>query len=172
MARAAVASKLGGMDEMRRQTAALRWKPGLYDQLESLARRSWHALVHLLHLAQEGNPKVEMLRRIYLFENCGERELRFLATQADAVQAPAGEVLTVHGRPPNTFYMLLERVIRVKTPGEADIRYGPGAAFDVVAMADRSPARAAPFRTPVPSLAHQENRQAPCAGAEVWSGWL
>jgi CRP-like cAMP-binding protein len=88
------------------------------------------------------NPKVEMLRRIYLFEGCSERELRFLATQADAVQAPAGTVLAVQGRPPETFCMLLEGVVQAKTAGQADVRYGPGAAFDVMAMADRSPARA------------------------------
>ena len=119
-----------------------RWETGLFDQLQSSARRSWHALLHLLHLTQQANSKVEMLRRIHLFASCSERELRFLATQADAVQAPAGEVLTVEGRPPDTFYMLLEGVVRVKTAGEADVRYGPGAAFDVVSMAERSPARA------------------------------
>ena len=119
-----------------------RWDTGLFDQLQSSAPRSWHALLHLLHLTQQANSKVEMLRRIHLFASCSERELRFLATQADAVQAPAGEVLTVEGRPPDTFYMLLEGVVRVKTAGEADVRYGPGAAFDVVAMAERSPARA------------------------------
>ena len=142
MAPAAAVSKLAGMDELLQQTATLGWKPGLYDQLESSARRGWHALVHLLHLTQQANPKVEMLRRIYLFDSCSERELRFLATQADADQASAGEVLTVQGRPPNTFYMLLEGVVRVKTAGEPDVQYGPGAAFDVVAMAERSPARA------------------------------
>ena len=117
-------------------------KTDLSDQLESLARRSWHALVHLLHLTPQANPKVEMLRRIYLFASCSERELGFLARQADAVQAPAGEVLTVASRPPDTFYMLLEGLVRVMTAGEADVQYGPGAAFDVVAMAERSPARA------------------------------
>jgi len=96
----------------------------------------------LLHLTQQANPKVEMLRRIYLFASCSERELWFLAAQADAVQAPAGTVLTVQGRPPETFYMLLEGVVQAKTAGEPDVRYGPGAAFDVVAMAKRSPARA------------------------------
>ena len=50
--------------------------------------------------------------------------------------------MTVEGRPPDTFYMLLEGVVRVKTAREADAQYGPGAAFDVVAMAERSPARA------------------------------
>jgi len=100
------------------------------------------ALLQLLHLKHQANPKVEMLQRIYLFASCSERELRFLATRADAVQAPTGKVLTVEGRPPDTFYMLLEGVVRVTTAGEADVQYGPGAAFDVVAMAERSPARA------------------------------
>ena len=119
-----------------------RWETGLFDQLQSSARRSWHVLVPLLHPTRQANSKVEMLRHIYLFESCSEPELRFLATQADAVQAPAGEVLTVQGRPPDTFYMLLEGVVWVKIAGEADVKYGPGVAFDVVAMAERSPARA------------------------------
>ena len=130
------------MDEIRQQNATLRWTPGLYDQLESLARRSWHALGHFLHLTERANPKVEMLRRIYLFESCSERELQLLATQADAVEAAAGEVLAVEGEPPDTFYMLLEGVVRAKTAGGADIECGPGAAFDIAAMAERSPARA------------------------------
>ena len=33
-------------------------------------------------------------------------------------------------------------MVQAKTAGEVDVRYGPGAAFDVVAMVDRSPARA------------------------------
>src|SRR6516225_4729749 len=130
------------MDGTHQQTATLRWQTGFYDQLDSWARRSWHALVHLLHLTQQANPKVEMLRRITLFESCSERELQLLATQADAVEASAGEVLTVEGKPPHTFYMLLEGVVGAKTAGEADVKYGPGAAFDVLAMAERSPARA------------------------------
>jgi len=77
-----------------------------------------------------------------LFAGCSDRELRYLATQADAVQAPAGTVLTVEGRPPDTFYMLLEGVVQAKTAGEADVQYGPGAGFDVVAMTERSPVRA------------------------------
>ncbi len=99
-------------------------------------------LARLPHLTQPAKAKVEMLRRIYLFAECSERELLLLATQADAVQAPAGEVLTVEGRRPDTFYMLLEGTVRVETAGEADVQYGPGAAFDVVAMAERSPAGA------------------------------
>ena len=142
MARAPAVSKLAGMDETRQQITTSRWKTGLFDQLESSTRRGWHALVHLLHLTQLANPRVEMLRRIYLFTSCSDHELRFLAKQADAVQAPSGEVLTVEGRPPDTFYMLLEGIVRVKTAGQADVQYGPGAAFDVVAMAERSPARA------------------------------
>src|SRR5215471_19080559 len=130
------------MHGTHQQTATLRWKTGLLDQLESSARRSWYALVQLLNLTQHANPKVEMLRRIYLFDSCSGRELQLLATQADAAEASAGEVLTVEGRPPHTFYMLLEGVVRVKTAGKADVQYGPGAAFDLVAMAERSPARA------------------------------
>src|SRR5215472_13491021 len=37
------------------------------------------ALLQLLHLKHQANPKVEMLQRIYLFASCSERELRFLA---------------------------------------------------------------------------------------------
>ena len=125
------------MDRTHQQTARLRWKTGLLDQYQSWARQSRHALVHLLHLTRQANPKVEMLRRIYLFASCSEHELRFLATQVDESQAPAGAVLTVAGRPPHTFYLLLEGVVRVKTAGEADVQYGPGAAFDIVAMAER-----------------------------------
>ena len=110
--------------------------------VETHAQGSWHALIRLLHLRRQANPKVEMLRRIHLFASCSERDLGFLATQADAVWAPAGTVLTVAGRPPDSFYMLLEGVVRVKTTGEVDVEYGPGAAFDVVAMGERSPARA------------------------------
>ena len=142
VARAPAVSKLAGMDSTHQQTAAMWWKTGLFDQLQSSARRSWRALVHLLNLTQQANSKVEMLRGIFLFAGCSDRELRYLATQADAVQAPAGTVLTVEGRLPDTFYMLLEGVVQAKTAGEADVQHGPGAAFDVVAMAERSPARA------------------------------
>ena len=142
MAGARAVSKLAGMDGTRHRTATLWWKTGKVDQLQSSAREGWHALVHLRHLRRQANPKVEMLQHIELFAGCSERELRFLATQTDAVQAPAGEVLTVEGRPPDTFYMLLEGVVRRQTAGQADVQYGPGAAFDVLAMAERSPARA------------------------------
>src|SRR5262249_61707809 len=109
------------MDGTHQQTATLRWKTGLLDQLESSARRSWYALVQLRHLTQHANPKVEMLRRIYLFDSRSERELQLLATQADAAEASAGEVLTVEGRPPHTFYMLLAGVGRAKAVEKATV---------------------------------------------------
>src|SRR5215469_6968732 len=130
------------MDEMHQQTAPLRWTQGHPDELESWARRRWKALVRSLPRTRRANPKIEMLRRIHLFDTCSRRELQLLATQADAAEASAGEVLTVEGKPPHTLYMLLDGVVRVRTAGEADVRYGPGAAFDVVAMAERTPARA------------------------------
>ena len=130
------------MDRASHRTTTLWRKTGLFYQPQRSPRRSWHALVPLLDLKRQSNPKVEMLRRVNLFASCSERELRFLAMHADAAQAPAGTVLTVVGRPPTTFYLLLEGVVRVKTPGQPDVQYGPGAAFDVVAMAERRPARA------------------------------
>lgn len=123
-------------------TTRLWGEGGRSDRDLSSARRLWQALEGLLHLRRQSNPKVELLRRIHLFAGCSDSELRLLATQADGVQSSAGTVLTAEGRRPDTFYMLLDGVVRVQRAGEADSHYGPGAAFDVVAMAELGPARA------------------------------
>lgn len=57
--------------------------------------------------------KTELLGRVPLFAQLSKRELEFVASRCDEVDAPAGQTLTTQGRLGDSFYVLLD--------GEADV---------------------------------------------------
>jgi CRP-like cAMP-binding protein len=58
--------------------------------------------------------KMELLKRVPLFERCSKRELQELATLADELHLPAGRNLAKEGATGKEFVVLVE--------GEADVR--------------------------------------------------
>ena len=86
--------------------------------------------------------KTDLLGRVPLFAQLSKRELEFVASRCDEVDAPAGQVLTTQGRLGDSFYVLLH--------GEADVRIDEaqrrtlktGDFFGEISMLDRGLATA------------------------------
>src|SRR5215472_10260037 len=64
-----------------------------------------------------GDAKTEALSKVPLFAHCTRKELEFVASRADEVDAPAGRELVRQGRPGDTFYVLLDGETDVEVDG-------------------------------------------------------
>lgn len=64
------------------------------------------------------DPKTKALKEVPLFSHCSQKELEFVASRTEEVDAPAGHQLTVQGSPGDTFYVLLDGEADVKIDGE------------------------------------------------------
>jgi CRP-like cAMP-binding protein len=63
------------------------------------------------------NAKIELLKRVPLFERCSKRELEELATLADEVTLPEGRKLTVEGASGKEFVVIVEGFADVQRKG-------------------------------------------------------
>ena len=63
------------------------------------------------------NAKVELLKRVPLFENCSKRELGELATLADELTLPKGRELTREGASGKEFVVIVEGTADVRRKG-------------------------------------------------------
>jgi CRP-like cAMP-binding protein len=96
------------------------------------------------------NPKVDALSRVPLFAKSERKELEFLATRTDEVQAEAGRTLIRQGSPSGTFYLLLEGEAEVVADGKARPPLRAGSFFGEISMLDGGPATATVVtKTPV-----------------------
>jgi CRP-like cAMP-binding protein len=86
--------------------------------------------------------KTEALSRVPLFAQLSKRELEFVATRADEVDAPAGQKLTTQGRPGDSFYILLEGEAYVDVDGKPRRSLKTGDFFGEISMLDRGLASA------------------------------
>ena len=77
-----------------------------------------------------------------LFAHCSERELGFLATEADEVEVPAGTTLITQGASNDTFYMLLDGEADVAINGTHRRTLEAGDFFGEISMLDGGPASA------------------------------
>src|SRR4051812_12583355 len=84
--------------------------------------------------------KVELLRGVPLFAACSKRELSRIASLADQIEVPEGQVLTREGEPGSEFFVVVEGQGRV-TVGERGrlSPLGPGASFGEMSLLDQGP---------------------------------
>jgi CRP-like cAMP-binding protein len=64
--------------------------------------------------------RIEHLRRVALFSECTDEELRRLADMSRIVEAPVGTVVTQMGTPGDAFFFIIDGRVSVQTP------IGPG----------------------------------------------
>ncbi len=72
------------------------------------------------------NAKIELIKRVPLFQRCSGRELAEVAALADEVDLPAGRELTSEGRTGREFVILVEGVADVTRKGKNVNELGPG----------------------------------------------
>ena len=104
------------------------------------------------------NPKIQLLRRMPLFEHCSTRQLSHIASTVDEVDVPAGLTLTREGTLGHEFVLLAEGVADVESDGELVGELGPGDYFGEIALVTgerrtatvttRTPARLLVFNEP------------------------
>lgn len=86
--------------------------------------------------------KTELLGRVPLFAQLSKRELEFVASRCDEVDAPGGQVLTTQGRLGDSFYVLLAGEADVEIDGAPRRTLKTGDFFGEISMLDRGLATA------------------------------
>jgi len=85
------------------------------------------------------NAKIELLKKVPLFEQCSKAELKELATTADEIHLRDGHVLTKEGRPGREFFVLVKGTARVTHKSEKIADLGPGDWFGEIALLTDAP---------------------------------
>ncbi len=93
---------------------------------------------------------VELLRAVWLFERCSNRELQALQRIATALDVPAGKVLTKEGEIGREFFVMVRGKAEASRGGIAIATVGTGSFFGEMALLDRRP-RSATVTTLEPS---------------------
>jgi CRP-like cAMP-binding protein len=96
------------------------------------------------------NVKIELLKRVPLFERCSQRELAEIASLADELDLPAARDLTKEGAGGWEFLILVDGEADVVRKGKVVNELGPGDFIGEIALVSGKP-RTATVRTRGPS---------------------
>jgi CRP/FNR family cyclic AMP-dependent transcriptional regulator len=83
--------------------------------------------------------KLELLRRVPLFEHCSARDLETIGQLADEVDVPAGQVLIRQGATAKEFFIVIAGSLGVERDGSRINSLGPGDFFGEIALVDDGP---------------------------------
>jgi len=83
--------------------------------------------------------RVELIRRLPLFELCSKRDLRRIAALAVERTVDEGTELIREGEPGTEFFVVVEGEVEVRRRGRRVARLGPGSYVGEIALLSRSP---------------------------------
>jgi CRP/FNR family transcriptional regulator, cyclic AMP receptor protein len=83
--------------------------------------------------------RIELLRNVWLFERCTNKELDALARVATPVDLPAGRVLATQGEQGREFFVVVSGKVEAARDGVAIGTLGPGSFFGEMSLLERAP---------------------------------
>lgn len=83
--------------------------------------------------------RVDLLRSVWLFEQCSQRELDLLQSAATDLEVPAGKLLTTQGEYGREFVVIVEGKAVVTRDGTEIAVLGPGSFFGEMSLLDGQP---------------------------------
>jgi CRP-like cAMP-binding protein len=95
--------------------------------------------VHDAAPARSTDARMEHLRRVPLFSECTDEELRRIADIARIVEAPLGTIVTQMGTPGDSFFFIIDGRVSVQTPLGAGDTLTPGDFFGEMSLLDGEP---------------------------------
>jgi CRP/FNR family transcriptional regulator, cyclic AMP receptor protein len=85
------------------------------------------------------NAKIELIKRVPLFQQLSSRELGEVAALADEIDLPAGRKLTNEGRSGKEFVIIVDGVADVTHRGKTINKLGPGDFLGEIALVTGRP---------------------------------
>jgi len=86
-----------------------------------------------------GDARIRHLQRVPLFSGFNEKELRRVAELARIVDVPAGTAVTQIGEPGNSFFIIIDGTVAVRTPVGGGSQLQPGDFFGEMSLLDGEP---------------------------------
>jgi CRP/FNR family cyclic AMP-dependent transcriptional regulator len=83
--------------------------------------------------------RADLLGRVWLFEQCSNRELNVLQEAATEMEFPAGKILTQQGELGRHFMVIVEGQVEVTRDGTQIALLGPGSFFGEMSLLDGKP---------------------------------
>jgi CRP/FNR family transcriptional regulator, cyclic AMP receptor protein len=90
-------------------------------------------------MALRANAKLDLLKRVPLFEQCSKKDLRSIGQIADEVDLRAGKVLIQEGERGREFFVIIEGEVEVRRKGRKLATLGPGNFVGEMALLAKSP---------------------------------
>jgi CRP/FNR family cyclic AMP-dependent transcriptional regulator len=89
--------------------------------------------------APSRDARIRHLQRVPLFSGFDEGDLRRVAEMSRIVEAPAGTVITHIGEPGDSFFVIIDGTVTVRTPVGAGSQLKPGDFFGEMSLLDGDP---------------------------------
>jgi CRP/FNR family cyclic AMP-dependent transcriptional regulator len=89
--------------------------------------------------APSQDARIRHLQRVPLFSGFNEDELRRVAGLSRVVEAPAGTAVTQIGEPGDSFFIMIDGTVAVRTPVGAGSELHPGDFFGEMSLLDGEP---------------------------------
>jgi CRP-like cAMP-binding protein len=88
---------------------------------------------------RSSDARIDHLRRVPLFNDCTDEELRRIADISRTVETPAGTVVTQMGTPGDSFFFIIDGRVSVQTPVGVGDPLRPGDFFGEMSLLDGEP---------------------------------
>ncbi len=89
--------------------------------------------------ASSSDARIRHLQRVPLFSGFDEDELRRVAALSRIAETPAGTVVTQIGEPGDSFFVIIDGTVTVRTPVGAGSQLQPGDFFGEMSLLDGEP---------------------------------